>query len=49
MALEPMSGGSDLVLATLLGRLTTLDEFTAAWERGQSPAKIEDTWGVSAS
>jgi eukaryotic-like serine/threonine-protein kinase len=38
MALESMSGDSDLVLATLLGTLTTLDEFTAARERGQSPA-----------
>ncbi len=44
MTLKPMSGGSKLESATLRENLTALDEFTAAWERGQSPA-IEDYLG----
>jgi serine/threonine protein kinase/tetratricopeptide (TPR) repeat protein len=38
MALEPMSAGSYFESATLQGSWTVLDELTAAWERGQSPA-----------
>ncbi len=44
MALVPMSAGFGLESATLPGSLTVLDEFTAAWERGESPA-IDDYLG----
>ncbi len=41
MALEPISAGLGLESSTLSGCLTTLNEFTAAWERGQAPAVEE--------
>jgi eukaryotic-like serine/threonine-protein kinase len=41
MALEPMSAGLGLESPALADWLTVLDEFTTAWERGQSPALDE--------